>query len=117
MTRAARTVYYFGWYLVALGAAILITPNTVLGLFRVAPTTEGWIRVLGVATVVVGYFYLQAARLDLAAFFRLTLRSRPFAFLTFTALVAFGLAPAPLLLFGAVELAGAVWTSRALRAT
>lgn len=116
MTRAARTVYYFGWYLVALGAGILITPNTVLALFQVPPTTEAWIRVLGVATVVVGYFYLQAARLDLTAFFRLTLRSRPFAFLTFTTLVALGLAPAPLLLFGVIELAGAVWTGRALRA-
>lgn len=116
MTRAARTVFYFGWYLVVLGASILITPNTVLALFGVPATTEVWIRVLGVATVVVGYFYIQAGRFDLQPFFRLTLRSRPFAFLAFTALVALRLAPAPLLLFGVIELAGSLWTARALRA-
>ena len=115
MSRAARSIFYFGWYLVVLGFLITVYPNAILAIFRVPPTTEVWIRVLGIATIVVGYFYIQSARRNLEAFFRLTLHSRPFAFLTFSGLVLLGLAPGVLFLFAAVELLGAAWTWWALR--
>lgn len=114
MSRVARTVLYFGWYLVILGAWLALFPNTLLSVFGVPPTSEVWIRLLGIVAVIVGYFYIQAARHDLTAFFRLTLHSRPFAFVTFTGLVVLGLAPTPLLVFAVIELLGTAWTWRAL---
>ena len=115
MSRAARSIFYFGWYLVILGFLITVIPNTILTIFRVPATSEVWIRVLGIATIVVGYFYIQAARHNLDVFFRFTLQSRPFAFVTFSGLVLLGLAPGALFLFGAIELLGAAWTWWALR--
>lgn len=115
MSRAARSIFYFGWYLIILGFLITVIPNTILAIFRVPATSEVWIRVLGIATIVVGYFYLQSVRRNLEAFFRLTLHTRPFAFLTFSGLVMLGLAPGALFLFAAIELLGAAWTWWAMR--
>jgi hypothetical protein len=78
---------------------------------------EGWIRLLGVAMVVIGYFYQQAARHDLVPFFTYTLWSRSFAFIALTVLVVSEFLPSVVFLFGGVELLGAAWTGREMRRT
>jgi hypothetical protein len=41
MSRAARTIRWFGVYLVLLGLALVVTPNLLLSAFGVAETREG----------------------------------------------------------------------------
>jgi hypothetical protein len=58
MTAAARSIQVFCAYLVALALALLLSPNTLLGLFGFAPTGEVWIRVVGMLVGILGVYYL-----------------------------------------------------------
>jgi hypothetical protein len=110
----ARTIFVFGAYLLLLGALLVVAPNFLLGLFRIAPTTEVWIRVLGAVVLILGAYYVLAALAELHAFMRWTVALRASVVLFFLAFVLSGLAPAALILFGLVDLAGAAWTAWAL---
>ncbi|MEO6394674.1 MAG: hypothetical protein ABIO40_02030 [Devosia sp.] len=115
MTLAARSIFVFGLYLVLLGAALMIVPNVVLAPFGFPATNEVWIRLAGSLVVIIGWFFLVAARHENGPFFRATLLARPFLFLSLVAFVLFGLAPPQLILFGVIDLLGALWTFLALR--
>ena len=115
MSRAARSVAVFGLYCVGVGIQLIAAPNLLLGAVGLPPTEEAYIRVLGVVVLVLGLYYVAAARAEAVAFFRWTTWGRPIALAVFGALVLLGIAPRVLILFGAVDAAGALWTSRALR--
>ena len=115
MSKAARSMLVFGAYLIANGLVLVITPNTLLGLLRLPPTTEPWIRGLGVVVGVLGAYYLAAARQELTGFFRATVWGRAIVLLAFVVLVVLRLAPPILLAFGVIDTAGALWTRAALR--
>lgn len=117
MNRAATSIRIVGIYLLLLGAVLIAAPNLVLVPFGFPPTSEVWLRVVGVLVAVLGHYYVQAARHELVAFYRATVPARIFAFLSFVAFVLFGLVKPPLILFGAVDLAGAAWTFFALRSS
>jgi hypothetical protein len=115
MTKSALTLFFFSLYLFALGAILLIAPNWFLGLFEIPATTEVWIRVVGMLVVFLGVYYLIAARHNFLPFLEASVRIRIAVLLFLTAFVALKWAPATLLLFGGVDLAGAVWTFLTLR--
>jgi hypothetical protein len=117
MSNAARSVYVFGIYLIVLGGILIGAPNTLLAVFRLPATNEPWIHVLGVTVMAVGMLDVACARAGQMAFFRATVWARLFVLLSFVALVFTGVAPTVLILFGAVDAAGALWTHVALRKT
>lgn len=55
-------------------------------------------------------------RAEATAFFKATLWGRAWIFVSFLGLVVIGMAKPPLALFGAVDLLGALWAWRALKA-
>jgi hypothetical protein len=114
---AATSIRVFGVYLVALGAFLFLTPNTLLTVFEVASTNEPWIRVLGAVVGVLGAYYIDAARHQATSFFRATLWGRATILVLFAILVLVRLAPPILILFGAIDAAGSLWTLVALRTT
>ena len=115
MSRPARSVFIFGLYLVAVGLALIVFPNPLFALLRLPASHEIWPRVVGVLALVLAYYYLQAARHEVVAFFRWTVSARILVFIVFTAFVLLGLAPLPLALLGAGDLAAALWTAWTLR--
>ena len=117
MKKAATSIRVFGIYLMLLGPVVIAAPNLVLAPFGIPPTSEVWLRVVGVVVLVLGYYYLQAARHDLVPFYRATVPARTFVFLSFVAFVLFGLVKPALILFGTIDLAGAAWTFVGLRSS
>ena len=115
MSYPAKTLFGFGCYLLALGVALLLFPNALLGLFGVAPTIEVWIRVLGMLVLFFGAYDILAALSELHAFMRWSVPVRASVILFFAVFVLLGYAPAVLLLFGLADLVGAAWTWVALR--
>ena len=115
MSPAARSVFVFGLYLAGLGGALMLVPNLVLAPFGFPPTSEVWLRVAGSLVAIIGFFFLVAARHELTPFFRATLFARSFLFVSLSGFVLAGLAPAQLILFGVIDLLGALWTFFALR--
>lgn len=116
MTRAARSVFVFGVYLVGTGALLIGAPNVLLGPLGIAAPTEPWIHVLGMIVAVLGGYYIAAARAELEAFFRATVLFRTLALAGFAGLAVAGLAPATLIGFGVIDAIAAFWTWTALRA-
>ena len=114
---ARVSILVFGIYMVVLGLALLVIPNVLLSLFDYPTTTEIWIRILGFIVVVLGYYYIVAARFELTPFFRASVYGRPAVIVCFAGLVLVGMAQPVLILFGAIDLLGAIWTGLALRSS
>ncbi len=114
MSRAALSVLVFGFYLFVLGAWLVVVPNSLLALFGVPLVSDVWIRVAGMLVLLLGYYSVQAARHGLTRFFSFTVHTRSAVIVFFAGFVALGLAKPILILFGLVDLAGALWTWRAL---
>ena len=115
MSYSARTVFVFGIYLVVLGITLIAAPNLLLNAFGFPATNEVWIRVVGMLVLILAFYYTQAARKELTDFFQWTVYARASVIVFFLAFVVVGLAKAALILFGAVDLLGAIWTGLALR--
>ena len=115
MSTSAKSVFYFGIYLLLTGLTLLTVPNILLGMFGLAETAEVWIRVVGMLVLLLGGYYITAARHELRPFFQMSVYLRASVMLFFAAFVGMGMVGAPLLLFGVIDMAGALWTLQALR--
>jgi hypothetical protein len=117
MSNPAKSVFAFGVYLIGLGAILVVTPNTLLALFGFPNTSEVWIRVVGMLLLFLAFFYIQAARNELAGFFQWSVYTRSSVIVFFIAFVLLGFVSPMLILFGIVDLLGAIWTGLALRSS
>ena len=115
MTSAAKSLYYFGFYLLILGITLTVFPNMLLSIFQIEETTEVWIRVLGAVVFGIGLYYVFMAPTNNTVFLTLSIYVRASILLWFIAFVLIGWAPTQLILFGLADAAGAAWTYLALR--
>ena len=116
MSRSALSILIFAIYVTLLGAVLVIVPNLLLSLFGIPPTQEVWIRVVGMLLLLISGLYYQMVRHDLTPIIRVTVPLRASVIVFFTAFALLDLVSPLLILFGAVDLAAAVWTALALRA-
>lgn len=114
MSKSARSIFVFGLYVAVLGIIMLVAPNLLFRTFSRTSTTEVWIRVVGLLLLYLGFYYTQAARKEMTDFFRWTVYTRSTVIVFFAAFVLLGFANPPLIMFGVVDLLGAIWTGLAL---
>ena len=110
MNSAAKSVYYFGFYLLILSAALTVFPNLLLSTFLLPETNEVWIRVVGVLAFNIGIIYVVMAPTNHNLFLTVTVYLRAAILIWFIAFVVIGWAPTMLIMFGVVDFAGALWT-------
>ena len=115
MNKSSTSLFVFGIYLIGMGMGLVFIPNTVLGMLRLPPTNDVWIRVLGVVTLALAFYYIQAARTNLRSFIEWTVPVRVAVFLFFTGFVLVGWVGPIMIVIGSVDLLGALWTGWALR--
>ena len=115
MSKSAFSVKFFGVYALLTGLNLMFAPNMLLGMFGIPATNEVWIRVVGVLAFNIGIYYWYAAKCEAKAFFEATVYARGFVLVAFVAFAALGFVNKALILFGVVELIGAIWTWLALR--
>jgi hypothetical protein len=115
LTRPARTLLYFGIYLVGVGVAFLLTPNLILKLFGLPTTSEVWIHIVGMLALYLAIYDIAAALGNWVGFIALSIPLRLLAIVFFAAFVIFAAAPATLILFAMPDFAFALWTWAALR--
>jgi len=116
VSSAGLSVFVFGIYLVLAGLGFTFIPDTSLGMFGLPAAQEPWIRVVGWLMVLIGYYYIQTGRNDIRQFFTWTVQVRVSVFLIFILFYFLNWAPAVLLIFGTIDLLGAIWTFFAQRA-
>ena len=116
MSKAAFSAKVFAIYLFIVGPVLVVAPNFLLAIFRIAPTADVWIRVVGVTAFMIGVYVWVAAKHDIKPFLEASVYTRTAVCVLFAAFVVLELASPMLILFGLVDLAGGVWTWFALRA-
>lgn len=115
MTRPARSLFAFGIYVLLTGVAFLAIPGPLVSLLRLPAATAGWARIVGLLAIVIGCYDTIGSRAECLPYIRASVPVR-FGFAAGTALlVIFGQMPATILLLGATDVAGAIWTAAALR--
>ncbi len=117
MSKSGISVFVFGLYQAVLGITLVAVPNFLLGIFSIPAATDVWIRIMGVLLLVLSFYYIQASRKGLTDFFRWTIFTRCGVLIFFIAFVLLGFVQPILILFGVVELLGAIWTGLALRSS
>lgn len=115
MSPAAKSVYFFGFYLYLIGLTLMIVPNFFLTTIQLPETNEVWIRIVGVLVFCIGFYYHRIGAGNITEVIKMTITARLFVCLVFTVFVAAKIGPVILLFFGAVDLLGALWTWLALK--
>lgn len=99
-----------------VGAFLIFLPSVIPGVLGIEVDEATWVRVLGLAVVVLGVYYFMAAQNEATWFFRVTIAVRIGVMVGLT-LLAVTAGPLQLIFFGLLDLAGALWTRRALHKT
>lgn len=116
MLKATLSSAVFGVYLMILGLGAFVLPDIALPMLGVPQPADYWVRVVGLFALSVGFYYLYAGLKNDLHYFRMSVIGRVLFFIGMAALALLRLGPASLLLFGTVDLLGALWTAFALRA-
>lgn len=112
----ARSLRVFGGLVMVQGLSVLLAPGLLMGLASVPIGTtegEGYLRLLGVAMLVIGFFYRVSS--DSERFARATVLDRPLAFLAIVGLALAGKIDPRLSAFALQDLVFAGITYAAMR--
>lgn len=109
MSAATRSIQVWAIYTLVVGAALLLIPNTFLGLFQIEETNEVWVRVIGVVVLVLTIYYAFMVRVQSRDMFQATIYGRGFSAVLLVVL-AFVVGLWQLALFAVLDAAGATWT-------
>ena len=116
MTRTGKTIFYFGFWVLACGIGMMLFPEFSLGFIGIGLNDYLVVRIMGMVLIYLAIYYFVAGRHpDFLPFYRVSIYTRSSALLVVTGFVVFGLANAVVILFVLADVAGAIWTARALR--
>ena len=115
MTSTAKSVFCYSFYMLGMGLGLLFIPNLILGVFGFEPTSDIWIRILGLFAFCAGMLYFYCGRTNQTGFFRISVTERIVFFLGIVGIVLFLPANPLLVAIGSVDLFGAIWTALTLR--
>jgi len=117
MSRAAMSIFIFGIYVIILGIIFLFVPE-IMFLMLAYPTPPDIVsRIIGMVFLFLAYLYIRAA-LDeegMTKFFMWTVHTRALVIIFFSIFAALQLVNPLIIMFGVVDIAGALWTFWALR--
>jgi hypothetical protein len=116
MTRAGRSIFYFGFWVLLCGLGLFLVPGLCLKVMGMELADTITVRLFGMVLVYLAIYYFVAGRHpEFRSFFRMTVYTRSSALLVVGALVLLGLAKPVLIGFVVVDALGALWTALALR--
>ena len=97
-------------YVILTGLQLIFVPNMLLSMFGFEPTSEIWIKVLGIVILPLSAVYYAISKQGNEESLRATIISRGFVGIGFTLLALSGQAPMALILFAGIDIATAIWT-------
>ncbi|MFC1669239.1 hypothetical protein ACFL20_02535 [Spirochaetota bacterium] len=116
MTRTGKSIFYFGFWVLACGILLMFFPKFCLGFVGIVLPDYIVVRILGMVLLYLAVYYFVAGRhTEFMPFFRITIYTRSSALFIVLVFVIIGLAKPIIIAFVIVDLAGAIWTALALR--
>lgn len=110
MSKASRSVYYYGFWVTANGLFLMLFPN-VVGSLSGLPVTGMWPRLAGSLFAFVGVYYITAGRADFRPFVRMTVWGRCWFIATTMVFAASGVVPWQAVLITWADWLTTVWTA------
>jgi hypothetical protein len=95
-------------YVLLTGLQLIFVPNMLLGMFGFEPTSEIWIKVLGVVVLSLTLVYYGIIKHGSDEVVRFTIFSRMLVGLGFVIFALTGIAPMALILFAGIDIATAI---------
>ena len=102
-------------YVLISGLQLLFIPNFLLGMFGIAPTSEIWIRVLGMLVLVLSIYYYGIYKSGDKEVVRATVQGRLLFCAGLVMFVILGMAPPVLIGFALAETGLALWSLSEIR--
>ena len=117
MSHAGRSMFWFGFWVLACGIFLMFLPGMMLRVARVTVSNDVILRIQGMVLIFLAIYYFVAGRHpEFRPLYRVTVYTRASA-LPVTAVMVLLLRANPLIiLFTVVDALGALWTALALRA-
>ena len=116
MSRAARSICWFSYWVLLCGAGLMLFPEQMLAVMGIDLSASLVTRLFGMVVLILAFYYFQAGRLGtMTEFYRWTTYTRPAAFGLAVVWVLVGWAQPLLIGFVVMDLLGALWTLWALR--
>ena len=110
MDAPTLSIFIWGIYVILIGLFLLFMPSKTLIFFGHEKPKDHWIRVVGIITLSLGYFYLNSAQNEVYSFYWASIYARIAGVIGFSGLVVFKLAKPKIILFGLIDSLGAAWT-------
>ena len=114
MDAPTLSIFIWGIYVLLIGLLLVFIPDKTLVLFGHEKPKDHWIRVVGIISISLGYFYLNSAQNEVYSFYWASIYTRIAGLIGFLGLVVFKIAKPRIILFGLIDAIGATWTLLAL---
>ncbi len=115
MTKSARSLFYFGVYVLLTGIILCLLPEKFISLLKLPAIPVPWARLMGLLVIIIGCYDLLSARNNVKPLIVASVYLRILFFAGVMLLFATGEMPKEILPLGIIDLAGALWTAFALR--
>ena len=110
MNAPTLSIFIWGIYVLLIGLLLVFIPGKTLILFGHDEPKDHWIRVVGIITISLGYFYLNSAQNEVYSFYWASIYARLAGLMGFLGLIIFKIAQPKIILFGIIDTLGAIWT-------
>jgi hypothetical protein len=116
MSAAAKSIYFFSFWVLFNGIALLLIPEFFLGLLGVSESAASVARIFGMVLLYLAFYYFMAGRQgQMTDFYRWTTYTRPTALMFAIIFFVTGQVSWLLIPFVMIDLLGALWTHLALK--
>lgn len=116
MTKSAKSLYYFGFYVLLTGIIICLIPDKFMSLLKLPEITNAWARVIGLLVIIIGSYDILNGRNNVKPLIKASIYLRILFFLGILVLYISGQMPTEILPLGIIDVLGAIWTALSLKA-
>lgn len=115
MSKPAKTIYVFAFYMVFEVVILLLSPEPLLKMSGIEARDVMWLRVIAGIVAGLTIYYFVIARREMRELFPVTVYERTTVCAATVFVYAFNHAPFMVLLVGVVDFLGALWTWWAIK--
>ena len=116
MTKSAKSLYFFGFYVLFTGIIICIIPDNFISLLKLPEIPTAWARVIGLLVIIIGGYDILSGRNNVKPLIKASIYLRTLFFIGILGLFISGQMTKEILPLGIIDLLGAIWTTLSLKA-
>ncbi len=114
MTKSAKSLFYFGIYVLVTGVTLCFIPDKFISILKLPEIPISWARFIGFLTIIIGSYDILSGRNNVKPLIKASIYLRLFFFLGVLFLFFSGQMTKEILPIGVIDLIGAIWTALAI---